>query len=74
MAQLSGSPHNDEETHIINVLSHVDNGETVGVGSVVSRATVVSRINDGKTYMTITKGTDSKWKQGAPSRSLPLRR
>jgi predicted thioesterase len=46
-------------------LSHVDNGESVGTGTEVTRQTVVDRIEGGSTYMTITKNSDGKWHKGA---------
>jgi hypothetical protein len=62
---ISQVQYSEDETHIVNVMSHVDNGESVSAGSVVSRGTVVSRIDSGNTYKTITKGTDGKWQEGA---------
>jgi len=63
---MSRVQYNSAETHIVKVLSHTDNGETVGVGAEVARATVVSRLESGSTYSTITKSSDAKWLQGAP--------
>ncbi len=62
---ISEVQYNEEETHIVNVKSHVDEGEKVGAGTVTSRSTVISRIEGGNTYKTITKGSDEKWHQGA---------
>ena len=62
---VSRVQYNAADTHIIKVMTHVDNGDTVATGSEVTRETVVSRLGSGSTFMTITKGSDGKWKQGA---------
>jgi len=62
---ISQVQYNTAETHIVKVLSHPDNGDSVGTGSEVTRQTVVARLEAGSTYMTITKGADKKWQKGA---------
>ena len=69
---ISKVEYNEKETHIVKVLSHPDNGDTVGVGVEVLRATVVSRVDDGSTFMTIYRDYESKWKQGARVRVITV--
>jgi hypothetical protein len=62
---ISQVQYNTAETHIVKVLSHIDNGDSVGAGTEETRQTVVTRLNSGSTYMTITMGKDQKWHKGA---------
>jgi hypothetical protein len=69
---ISKVEYNAKETHITRVLSHPDNGDTVGDGVEITRSTVVSRLNSGSTFATIYWGTDSKWKRGANVRTITI--
>jgi hypothetical protein len=62
---ISKVEYNDKETHITRVLSHPDNGDTVGDGVDLTRSIVVSRLGGGSTFATIYWGSDNKWKRGA---------
>jgi len=63
---ISAVQYDPTESHIEKVKAHTDNGDTVGVASVVSRSTVVQNIESGITYATITKdATNQKWLRGA---------
>ena len=61
---ISAVRYNDDKTHITRVKVHIDNGETIGAESVMSRSEVVSSIEDGKTFVTILLSSDDKWKKG----------
>jgi hypothetical protein len=61
---ISQVRYNSAGTHIEKAMSHVDNGDSVGVGTEVTRQTVVTRLESGSTYATITK-SDGKWHKGA---------
>ena len=56
--------YNQARTHIDSVELRPDNGETLGSAAVWARSQVVTSIKSGKTFITILKGTDDKWKQG----------
>jgi hypothetical protein len=42
---------------------HKDNGDTIGAGETWSRKDVLSKMDDGKAFVTILKDND-KWKKG----------
>jgi hypothetical protein len=67
---ISAVRYNAQETHIDKVRAHPDNGESVGSGTAVERLTVVSRLDDGYTVVTIYKGSDDKWRRGATVRKV----
>lgn len=70
---ISKVQYNAADTHIVKVLSHPDNGETVGTGVEVTRQTVVTRLESGSTFMTITAGTDANtWNKGAKVRIVTV--
>jgi hypothetical protein len=69
---ISKVEYNVKDTHIVKVLSHPDEGENVGTGLEVTRSTVVSRLDNGSTYMTIYKNPDGTWKKGAPVRVVKI--
>jgi hypothetical protein len=55
---------NAKHTHIDRVRRHPDNGDSLGSASEIARQTVVDDLADGKTYITIFKDDDGKWKRG----------
>jgi molybdopterin biosynthesis enzyme len=62
---ISGVKYNPEETHIVAVRAHADNGVTVAAAVEMARSEVVRRLKEGQTFCTITKTADNKWKRGA---------
>ena len=60
---ISQVRYNQARTHIEKVKVHVDGGETIGAASEWSRSQVVSAIENGKTFVTILKGSEG-WKKG----------
>jgi Protein of unknown function (DUF3892) len=62
---ISGVRYNAEETHIDQVQSHIDEGDSVGPTTRMPRTRVVELLEEKKTFSTITKGTDGKWNRGA---------
>lgn len=56
---------NAAKTHIDKVKRREDEGDKLGDATEVSRASVVTSINFGKTYCTATKGSNGKWQKGA---------
>ena len=61
---ISAVRYNKEETHIEKVKVHVDNGDSVGVGNTWDRKKVVEKIEDKKTFVTITKNSSGKRNKG----------
>ncbi|WP_198408835.1 DUF3892 domain-containing protein [Rubrivivax gelatinosus] len=58
--------YNSAHTHIDRVRAHPDNGDTIGAHSEYARATVISSIKNGTSFVTILRGTDGNWKKGQP--------
>jgi len=56
---------NDEETHIVKVKVHPDNGDKVGSWTEWTRQEVISSIDAGYTFATIYKGSNGNWNLGA---------
>ena len=56
--------YDKEHAHIIKATAHDDNGEKIGVARAEDRMTIVANIKKGKSYCTILKGQDGKWKKG----------
>jgi hypothetical protein len=61
---ISEVRYNQEKTHIVRVKVHVDNGETIGPPQEWMRGEVVTALERGKTFVTILKGSDGKWRKG----------
>jgi hypothetical protein len=55
---------NEKHTHIDQVKRRVDNGESLGDTSIVSRQTVIADLKRGTSYITVFKGADDKWSKG----------
>jgi hypothetical protein len=54
----------DDDKHIEKVIAREDKGDTFGVSIEESREEVINKIRANKTYITIVKGKDNKWKKG----------
>lgn len=63
---ISAVRYNSEHTHINKVKAHLDNGETIGSPEEQTRQDVISAIKNKKSYVTIIKSSDGKWKKGQP--------
>ena len=69
---ISQVRYNEAETHIVKVVSHTDNGDSVSEGTELARSTVVIRLAEGSTFMTITKNVEGKWARGAQVRAVTI--
>jgi hypothetical protein len=69
---ISKVQYNEAETHIVKVLSHIDNGESVSGGTELARSTVVIRLGEGSTFVTITKDLEGRWTRGARVRAVTI--
>ena len=69
---ISQVQYNEAETHIVKVLSHNDNGSSVSEGTELTRSTVVIRLGEGSTFVTITKNLEGKWTSGAQVRAVTI--
>ena len=61
---ISAVRYDQNNQYIDKVKVHLDNGGSIGQGETWSRKDVVSKIDDGKTFTTILKSSDGKWKKG----------
>jgi hypothetical protein len=69
---ISAVRYDSDHSRIVKVLAHVDNDDSVGSGQEQTRAAVVSSIEGGKTYSTITKSPDGKWRRGEDVRVVTV--
>jgi len=69
---ISAVSYNSKKTHIEKVKVHEDNGDTIGNPSVWLRTDVVSSLESDNTFVTISKGTDGKWKEGEDVRIVKV--
>ena len=61
---ISAVRYDAEQTHILRVKAHEDKGDTIGTAVEQTRSEVVSAIERGKSFVTILRGADNKWKKG----------
>lgn len=61
---ISAVRYDQNNQYIDKVKVHLDNGDKFGQGEAWSRKDVISKINDSKTFITIIKDSDGKWKKG----------
>jgi hypothetical protein len=61
---ISKVKYNQEHTHIVKVFVHEDKGDSIGGGGEWLRSQVISSLDAGKTFITITKSADNKWTKG----------
>jgi hypothetical protein len=69
---ISAVRYNSERMHIVKVMVHVDNGDTMGSEREWLRSEVVNAIENRKTFVTITKSGDGKWKKGEDVRVVTV--
>jgi hypothetical protein len=61
---ISKVRYNDEETYIVKVKVLEDEGDAFSLAEEWTRSKVVSAIERGKTFVTILRGANNKWKKG----------
>jgi len=64
---ISGVRYNEPKTHIVSVEVHKDLGDSIDTAvQIVPKVTVIQNIDNGITYMTITKDASNpnKWTKG----------
>jgi hypothetical protein len=61
---ISAVRYDEDDQRIERVKVHKDNGDTIGSGEDWSRKDVLSKMDDDKTFVTILKGDDDRWKKG----------
>jgi len=69
---ISAVRYNAEETHIEMVRVHEDLGDNVGDVKEILREGIVAGIKNGKTYLTIFKTNEGKWKKGEDVRIIRI--
>ena len=60
------------ENHIVAVMCHEDTGDSIAAGVEITRATVVTRIESGKTFVTIRKNSEGKYVRGEDVRVVEI--
>lgn len=68
---ISAVRFNEAGTHIVKVKVHVDNGDTVGASSEMTRQDVISKIDDNITFATIYNNS-GQWKLGAKVKTVTI--
>jgi hypothetical protein len=71
---ISMVQYNTGQTHIVKVLVHTDDGDTVGAGYEETRARVVQLLTAGYTFLTIYKNDAGKYNRGADVRIIRIER
>jgi len=61
---ISAVKYNFEHTHIVSVKRHLDRGDLVELGNIISRNIVVDDLKKGLTYKTIYRNQNNKWRIG----------
>ena len=69
---ISSVRYNDDHTHIIKVRVHIDSGDTMSSATEWTRSEVVTAIESGKTFITITRTSDGKWNKGEDVRIITV--
>ncbi|MCW7755415.1 DUF3892 domain-containing protein [Desulfobotulus sp. H1] len=61
---ISAVRYDSDDQYIDKVKVHKDNGDTIGAGETWTRTDVLSKMDDDKTFITILKDSNDKWKKG----------
>lgn len=69
---ISEVRYNAEHTHIVKVKVHIDNGDSMGPSKEWLRTEVVDAIKTDKTFVTIVKTNEDKWKKGEDVRVVTV--
>jgi Protein of unknown function (DUF3892) len=69
---ISRVEYNSKRDRVKMVLVHEDRGDSIGCGAEWGRSRVVYSIENGKTFMTLTKDEDGEWKRGAELRIVTI--
>ena len=69
---ISDVQYDKDHKHIIKAQVHPDTGDTIGSSTETTRSTIISRIEDGLTFITIIKNKDNKWEKGQPVKIITI--
>lgn len=69
---ISAVQYDADRNHIEEVEVREDKGDTLGEASKWKRETVASSIKDGKTFVTILKGSNGKWEKGEDVHAIEI--
>jgi len=69
---ISAVQYDKDHKHIVKARVHHDSGEMIGSPIDIARSMIVSMIEDGKTFVTITKCNDSEWQKGQPVKIVTI--
>ena len=67
---ISAVRYNVQHTHVVTVRRHLDNGDSVANPNIVNRNIVANDLKIGKSYKTIYKNNQGKWKPGEDVRLI----
>ena len=67
---ISAVRYDVEHNHIITVRRHLDMGDNVANPNIINRNIVANDLKNGKSYKTIYKDNQGKWKQGEDVRLI----
>ena len=67
---ISAVRYNVQHTHILTIRRHLDNGDNIANPNIVNRNIVTNDLKNGKSYKTIYKNNQGKWKQGEDVRLI----
>lgn len=70
---ISAVRYDVENKYIARVKVHVDNGDSIGIGSDWSRQDVLDKMDDNYTFITIKKGSDDKWQKGQDVHTITVK-
>jgi len=70
---ISRVRYNKERTHIEKVEVWEDKGDSLSGPEVWSRLQVVSTIDEGKTFVTVPRTGEGKWRKGEDVRVITIR-
>lgn len=69
---ISAVKYNSDGTHIDSVLVHVETDTGIAAGKPMTRPEVVKLLEQKKTFVTIVKTAEGKWRKGAPVGIFPV--
>ncbi|WP_277657143.1 DUF3892 domain-containing protein [Seleniivibrio woodruffii] len=67
---ISAVRYDSESRYIAKLHVHPDNGDSIGSYSEWTRQDVLDKIDNSKTFVTITKNSDDEWSKGEDVRAI----
>lgn len=70
---ISAVRYSDAPRHIIRAKVHEDKGDTIGEAEEWTRLEIVKKIENGRTFVTIFKTENGKWRKGEDVHVIEIR-